>query len=121
MQEHSRYEELCASAAVGQISPAELTELHAHLVECDFCKELQADFVDINSLWLLQTQKLEPDLYHPQSALRHKILRNLQNAGAEFSKPVRKELSERQRKSAIWNSGLSLHGHRFGRWPCLWS
>src|SRR5208282_1920071 len=98
MQEHSRYEELCASAAVGQISPAELTELHAHLVECDFCKELQADFVDINSLWLLQTQKLEPDLYHPQSALRHKILRNLQNAGAEFSKPVRKELSERPAK-----------------------
>jgi hypothetical protein len=42
MQEHSRYEELCASAAVGQISPAELTELHAHLRECEFCKELQS-------------------------------------------------------------------------------
>jgi hypothetical protein len=94
MQEHSRYEELCASAAVGQISPAELTELHAHLRECDFCKELQTDFVGINSVWLSQAQKLEPEVYDPQSALRHKILRNLQNAGAEFSKPVRKELSE---------------------------
>jgi hypothetical protein len=95
MQEHSRYEELCASAAVGQISPAELTELHAHLRECDFCKELQTDFVDINSLWLTQAQKLEPEVYDPQSALRHRILRNLQNAGAEFSAPVRKELKER--------------------------
>ncbi len=95
MQEHSRYEELCASAAVGQISPAELTELHAHLRECEFCKELQTDFVDINSVWLLQAEKLEPEVYDPQSALRHKILRNLQNAGAEFSEPVRKEVSER--------------------------
>ena len=95
MQEHSRYEELCASAAVGQISPAELTELHAHLRECDFCKELQTDFVDINSVWLTQAQKLEPEVYDPQSALRHRILRNLQNAGAEFSEPVRKEIKER--------------------------
>src|SRR5271157_365359 len=98
MREHSRYEELCASAAVGQISPAELTELHAHLRECDFCKELQTDFVDINSVWLTQAQKLEPEVYDPQSALRHRILRNLQNAGAEFSKPVRKELSGRPAK-----------------------
>ncbi len=95
MQEHSRYEELCAAAAVGQISPAELTELHAHLRECDFCKELQTDFVDINSLWLSQAQKLEPEVYDPQSALRHRILRNLQDAGAEFSAPVRKEIKER--------------------------
>ena len=95
MQDHGRYEEMCASAAVGQISPAELTELQAHLRECEFCKELQTDFVNINSVWLLQGEKLEPEVYDPQSALRRKILRNLQNAGAEFSEPVRKEVSER--------------------------
>ena len=105
MQEHSRYEELCASAAVGQISPAELTELHAHLRECDFCKELQTDFVDINSVWLTQAQKLEPEVYDPQSALRHRILRNLQNAGAEFSAPVRKELKERPAINGSWGIG----------------
>ncbi len=99
MQKHSQYEELCASAAVGQISPAELTELNTHLQECDFCKDLQTDFVDINSVWLTQAQKLEPELYDPHSALRHKILRNLQNAGAEFSAPVRKELKERPAKN----------------------
>lgn len=99
MQEHSLYEELCASAAVGQISPAELTELNAHLQECDFCKDLQTDFVDINSVWLAQAKKLEPEVYDPQSALRHKILRNLQDAGAEFSAPVLKELEERPAKN----------------------
>ena len=105
MQEHSRYEELCASAAVGQISPAELTELHAHLRECDFCRELQTDFVDINSVWLLQVEKLEPEVYDPQSALRHRILRNLKNAGAEFSEPVQKEISERPAINGSWGLG----------------
>jgi len=105
MQEHSRYEELCASAAVGQISPAELTELHAHLRECDFCKELQTDFVDINSVWLLQAEKLEPEVYDPQSALRHRILRGLKNAGAEFSEPVQKEIKEKPAINGSWGLG----------------
>lgn len=106
MQEHSRYEELCASAAVGQISPAELTELHAHLRECDFCQELQTDFVDINSLWLTQAQKLEPEVYDPQSALRHRILRNLQHAGAKFSEPIQKEIKQRPAINGSWGFGL---------------
>ncbi len=107
MQEHSRYEELCASAAVGQISPAELTELHAHLRECDFCRELQTDFVDINSVWLSQAQKLEPEVYDPQSALRHRILRDLQHAGAEFSEPIQKEIKERPAINGSWGFGVS--------------
>lgn len=105
MQEHSRYEELCASAAVGQISPAELTELHAHLRECDFCKELQTDFVDINSVWLSQAQKLEPEVYDPQSALRHRILRDLQHAGAKFSEPIQKEIQKRPAINGSWGFG----------------
>jgi hypothetical protein len=126
MQEHSRYEELCASAAVGQISPTELTELQAHLRECDFCKELQTDFVDINSLWLAQAHKLEPEMYDPQSALRHRILRNLQNAGSKFSKPVRKEILERPKRigglgfgsylsqSPVWAVALLVVGSAVG-------
>lgn len=106
MEEHSRFEELCAAAAVGQVSPAELTELHAHLRDCEFCRELQTDFVDINSVWLSQAQKLEPDLYDPRSALRQKILRNLKNAGAEFSTPVQKEISERPARIARLGSGV---------------
>lgn len=95
MQEHSRYEELCTQASVGQISAEELSELLAHTETCDFCKDLQAELLEINSLWLTQAQKLEPDVYDPQSTLRKNILRTLESAGAEFSAPVRKEIAER--------------------------
>ena len=95
MQDHSRYEELCALAGVGQISAEEFSELHAHAQDCNLCKDLQKEFVDINSVWLTQAQKLEPDVYDPQSSLRKKILRTLQEGGAEFSGPLRKEISER--------------------------
>ncbi len=98
MQDHSRYEELCALAGVGQISAEEFSELHAHAQDCNLCKDLQKEFVDINSVWLTQAQKLEPDVYDPQSSLRKKILRTLQEGGAEFSSPLRKEISERPAK-----------------------
>jgi hypothetical protein len=95
MLEHSRYEELCALAGAGQISAEELTELQGHLQDCGFCRALQSDFIGINSLYLAQAEKLEPELYDPQSALRNKILRNLQSAGAEFSGEVKQEIADR--------------------------
>jgi anti-sigma factor RsiW len=43
--EHSHFEELCMSAAVGQISAAEFQELSDHMRECDSCRDSYADFV----------------------------------------------------------------------------
>lgn len=43
--EHSHFEELCMSAAVGQISAAEFQELSDHMRDCDSCRESYADFV----------------------------------------------------------------------------
>ena len=95
MQEHSRYEELCAAAGVGQISPEELRELQSHTESCEFCKGLQSEFMEISSVWLTQTQKCEPEVYDPQSTLRKNILKKLEGAGAQFSAPVRKEIAKR--------------------------
>lgn len=38
------YEELCALAAIGELSPSEFEELQAHLAECAPCRAMQADF-----------------------------------------------------------------------------
>ncbi len=38
------YEELCALAAIGEMSGAEFDELQLHLAECGDCRELYADF-----------------------------------------------------------------------------
>jgi hypothetical protein len=38
------YEELCALAAIGELSPSEFEDLQAHLAECGPCRAMQADF-----------------------------------------------------------------------------
>lgn len=43
------YEELCALAAIGELSKSELDELEAHLAECDDCRQLRADFRRISA------------------------------------------------------------------------
>jgi hypothetical protein len=93
MLEHTKYEEFCALAAAGQISVGEMAELQTHLQECCRCKELHEDFRDISSIWLTQAQELEPEMYGRRLILRNKILETLQDAGAQFSEPLRNQLA----------------------------
>src|SRR5712692_2500495 len=43
------YEELCALAAIGELSSSEFDELQGHLAECSDCRELHADFCRISA------------------------------------------------------------------------
>src|SRR5258707_15673990 len=38
------YEELCALAAIGELSSSEFEELQKHLAECENCRQVYADF-----------------------------------------------------------------------------
>ncbi len=38
------YEELCALAAIGELSSSEFEELQKHLAECEDCRQMSADF-----------------------------------------------------------------------------
>src|SRR5260221_8857702 len=38
------YEELCALAAIGELSSSEFEELQKHLTECEDCRQVYADF-----------------------------------------------------------------------------
>ena len=44
---HERFEELCAVAALGQISSDEYAELQAHLDLCESCRSSRKDFLEI--------------------------------------------------------------------------
>ncbi len=49
MNTHEHYEELCAVAASGQASEAELADLKAHLDTCLSCRSLAYDFTEIGA------------------------------------------------------------------------
>ena len=44
---HEKFEELCALAAIGQISADEFSELKKHLNHCPSCRSTQQDFLEI--------------------------------------------------------------------------
>src|SRR6267154_2728113 len=56
------YEELCALAAIGELSSSEFEELRKHLAECEDCRQVYADFrrVSARDLGLVAAVK-QPD------------------------------------------------------------
>lgn len=44
---HSHFEELCALASVGQVSPSEFQELSDHLRECSYCRQSYSEFFEL--------------------------------------------------------------------------
>jgi Putative zinc-finger len=109
MLEHAKYEEFCALAAVGQISAEESAEFQAHLQECSHCRGLHQELLGINSIWLTQAQELEPQMYGQHSVLRTKILRTLEDAGAQFSEQVHHELATPAKKFRLFE-GFRIPG-----------
>src|SRR2546430_14123954 len=92
MPDHNRFEELCALAVSGQISAADSAELDAHLKVCDTCCKAQADFVEIESLWLSPVPEQAINSYEIGSTLAQRILCRMQAAGARFSRSALKEV-----------------------------
>jgi len=91
--EHTRYEEFCALASVGQMSAEEFAELQTHFQECSQCKDLYQEFLNINSLWLTEAQGPDQEMYGRHFILRNRILGALQDAGAQFSEPIRNPIT----------------------------
>lgn len=44
---HEQFEEICAAAAIGQASSAELAELEHHAAECNACRKAYSDHLDL--------------------------------------------------------------------------
>ncbi len=97
MPGHEWFEELCALAAVGQVTEGELAVLQSHLRECPSCGQLNDQFVAIGALCLSQERHAESDAAYPQTEIRQRVLRDLQGAGARFSSSLRKELAPKEK------------------------
>jgi hypothetical protein len=91
-------------AGAGQASPEELAEFQSHVQECSHCRDLHEEFLEINSFWLSQATELEPEMYGSQSVLRRKILTALQGAGANFSEPLRNEITASSNRIRLFST-----------------
>jgi hypothetical protein len=76
MQNHEHFEELCALAAVGQLSPDEYGDLKMHLTDCAVCQEALRDMTVMTDSWIPAT--LLPG--HGVSTVRLRSTRSLRES-----------------------------------------
>ena len=88
---HEHFEELCALAALGQISREEFDELRSHLRSCASCRVRQADFTEIlhEHLPLLDRQNGSfadsPRISFHDSSFKRRFLQRARREGIQFA------------------------------------
>jgi uncharacterized protein YhaN len=86
MSRHEQFEELCAQAAVGELSGTEWQELKTHLKECPACRTVFEDMRQIHSDWLPERSGFEIQrTAASELGLRRLILERVSKEGAQFS------------------------------------
>jgi len=75
LDSHEQYEELCALAASGQASKAELTDLQSHAEECSNCRGLMYDFTQVSAQALSVLAAKRSDFQIPHGMTQRFIAR----------------------------------------------
>jgi hypothetical protein len=87
MSKHEQFEELCARAAVGELSGTEWQDLNTHLKECPACRSVFEDMRQIHSDWLPERSGFEIERTPASElGLRRLILERVSKEGAQFSR-----------------------------------
>jgi hypothetical protein len=108
---HEVYQEICAAAGIGQASPQDLAELHAHLRKCNKCRQAYSQFTNIASQHYVEDigkQSISPeeaaDLPDPD-LLRHRFLQRAEEEGILPNKPTPMNSPVRAHAfSGLWRS-----------------
>jgi hypothetical protein len=111
---HEQFEEICAAAAIGQASPAELAELEQHASECSGCRQVYSDYLDLVARQFAGAQD-HPEL-SPQEAegclnsemFARRFFERAEREGIVFSQDVAKDspkiapVSLSPRRRPVW-------------------
>jgi hypothetical protein len=94
MANHEHYRELCALAALGDVSGSELTELKGHIQDCNECRSVYTDFTRILSaeLPLADGKRLSARRFSQwflrDGGYRNRFLLRARADGVQFSEGV---------------------------------
>lgn len=106
--QHEHFEELCALAALGQISPEEYRELQSHLRTCAACRVRQADFLEILHEHLPILDPQEASLPHGAKAALHdadykqRFVQRARQQGIHFSDETLGKQPSQERVTTRW-------------------
>jgi hypothetical protein len=109
MQMHEHFEELCALAAIGQLSAEEHEELLAHLRACDHCKRTEDDF----ALILEQLPAADPPNVSGDTeellseSLRQRFLERAVTEGVRFTDEVIEPRQKFSLRLSFWRGQCS--------------
>jgi hypothetical protein len=99
MQNHEHFEELCALAAVGELSAAEHAKLDSHLGECSTCRETLRDMAAVTDAWIPATAPLSDAIHslplRSTGRLREKFLATGRDRGINLTR-------QSDRRSSLW-------------------
>jgi hypothetical protein len=91
---HEHYEELCAVAASGQASEAELADLRAHLDTCPSCRSLAYDLTEIGAQGL-SALAAESQKRQIPSGMTARFVARARSEGIEISQKTASKLPKR--------------------------
>ena len=114
MLKHEYFEEICAAAAIGQASPAELADFERHADECDRCRQEYLECLDLAARQFAAAEK-HPELSAPEAEsclnserLAQRFFERAEREGITFS-PV-------AAKDSRGAPAVSLSFHRRSSW-----
>jgi hypothetical protein len=97
---HEHFEDICAAAAIGQASPAELAEFERHADQCDDCRQGYVEYLDLAARQFAAAEK-HPELsaVEAESCLNserfaQRFFERAQREGITFSQVVAKDSRE---------------------------
>ena len=100
MQEHEQFQELCAAASIGQLSPEQLASLENHMADCADCRNTYADYSHIAGLeYSLREHdttlnSTEANRYLNSTLLRSRFFARAEVEGIVFSEQVDRTVAE---------------------------
>jgi hypothetical protein len=109
MQEHERYEELCALCAIGQVPEDEAEELENHLRICEACKNVQGDFgLILDQLPSVAQASPSSTAKIVRQARREQFLRRAESRGIRFTR----QAMDGENRRAEWTTERQLFWYK---------